>query len=227
MALITCKECKKQISSDAKSCPNCGKKRTSAGTMGCAVILGVGLLGFIVAMFSGNNSSTSVTTQPTSQKVDSTTNLAESQKTVSEIETRLNDNAKYLKEYYGTSDQVKKASDDLLRLLKVQILFKKSQKKDEKEIGNRAFKLIPKVSLQRRTLYASFMEETFVKSGIDAKVSAKGPKEDQLQIKYALMSKPLVYKFQNEMPIEEQAKELGYTKVIYTDGYDRTWTKPL
>jgi hypothetical protein len=29
MAIITCKECGKEISSDARACPNCGKRRTS------------------------------------------------------------------------------------------------------------------------------------------------------------------------------------------------------
>ena len=53
MALVKCKECGQQISTDAKACPSCGKKRTSSGTMGCAVILLICLVGFIVSLFTG------------------------------------------------------------------------------------------------------------------------------------------------------------------------------
>ncbi len=35
MALITCKDCKKEFSTDAKRCPNCGAQKPKAG--GCAI----------------------------------------------------------------------------------------------------------------------------------------------------------------------------------------------
>lgn len=43
MALVTCKECGKQISNQAKSCPGCGAEipRTSNLTMAIAIFLGV------------------------------------------------------------------------------------------------------------------------------------------------------------------------------------------
>ncbi len=62
---------------------------------------------------------------------------------------------------------------------------------------------------------------------MDVKVSASGLKKDQLRLKYVLMSQPLVYKFQNEMKISDQAAVFGFKKVIYTDGYDETWTVDL
>ena len=40
-------------------------------------------------------------------------------------------------------------------------------------------------------------------------------------------SYPLVYKFQNEMKINDQARVFGFKKIIYTDGYDETWTVDL
>ena len=52
MALVKCKECGQQISTDAKACPSCGKKRTSSGTMGCAVILLVCLGLFVFSMYT-------------------------------------------------------------------------------------------------------------------------------------------------------------------------------
>lgn len=61
MALVKCKECGQQISTDAKSCPNCGKKRTSCATLGCAAILGICLVGFIASLFDYHGGGTTET----------------------------------------------------------------------------------------------------------------------------------------------------------------------
>lgn len=50
MALIKCKECGKEISTDAKSCPSCGKKKTSRATM---IVLSIFIVGVVIAIFSG------------------------------------------------------------------------------------------------------------------------------------------------------------------------------
>ena len=59
MSLVSCTECGKEISSEAKSCPNCGKvnksvvnkEQDSKQTVGCAVfILGIVFLPFIPAV---------------------------------------------------------------------------------------------------------------------------------------------------------------------------------
>ncbi|APP86436.1 hypothetical protein BI317_22170 [Xanthomonas hortorum pv. gardneri] len=62
---------------------------------------------------------------------------------------------------------------------------------------------------------------------MDVKVTASGAKKDQLRLRYVLMSQPLVYKFQNEMKINDQARVFGFKKIIYSDGYDETWTVDL
>ena len=62
---------------------------------------------------------------------------------------------------------------------------------------------------------------------MDVKVSAAGTKKDQLRLKYVLMSQPLVYKFQNEVKLPEQARVLGFKKIVYSDGYNETWNVDL
>ena len=48
MALRPCKECKKEISTDAKVCPHCGKKVGMSTASGCLVVfLGLIILGVI------------------------------------------------------------------------------------------------------------------------------------------------------------------------------------
>jgi len=57
MAMVKCKECGKEISSDAKICPNCGakiKKKT-----GCSIFvisfIGIMFIVYIISQMSGNN----------------------------------------------------------------------------------------------------------------------------------------------------------------------------
>jgi hypothetical protein len=59
MALVECPECKAQVSSDAKSCPKCGKWLSGSGG-GClvafAVAFGVGILLVVAVAISGGGS---------------------------------------------------------------------------------------------------------------------------------------------------------------------------
>ena len=75
------------------------------------------------------------------------------------------------------------------------------------------------------------MEQIFIKSGMDAKVSAAGANKTRLRLVYALMSQPLVYKFQNDFKLDEQARTFGFASLEYTNGFEsplaRTWTVDL
>jgi len=101
---------------------------------------------------------------------------------------------------------------------------------DQKQAGE-AKTLASQVAEQVREMYANTMEEAFVKNGIDAKVRAAGKGKERLTITYALMSQPLVYKFQNEMDVPTQAKRFGFSKVVYTNGFEsslgQSWTVDL
>jgi len=77
MALTPCKECKKEISNETKTCPNCGKKNPSGTHIGCLpsiVILSVfiaflGLLGsFATPSSKSDSQSTVYVADPSLQK---------------------------------------------------------------------------------------------------------------------------------------------------------------
>ncbi|NYI20184.1 hypothetical protein FHR53_003352 [Xanthomonas arboricola] len=238
MSMRTCKECEAKISTTAVACPKCGAKPKK--TSGCAIVIAafIGLM-FFSAILRGcsDSPSTPLTTtpisnaaqsaSPTPAKADPAALLDQSRTTVDSIESRLKENADRLKKYYGTMDQVKQATADLIELAAVKELYKHSRIKEEKSLVSRADSLTAKVSQQRRSLYASTAEEIFVKNGMDVKITASGAKKDQLRLRYVLMSQPLVYKFQNEMEMDDQARAFGFKKIIYTDGYDETWTVDL
>lgn len=62
MALVKCKECGQDVSSDAKACPHCGKKQAQSLPKGCFWCLGVFFLIFwigVVASLFENHSQTS------------------------------------------------------------------------------------------------------------------------------------------------------------------------
>lgn len=148
------------------------------------------------------------------------------------IEQKLKQNEAHLSKYYGTNDQIDQCASHILALsmLKVDYL-NHGKSKSEKELGRRAEQTSEKVAAQCRRIYASVIEERFMKKGLDIKVTTSGANQKQLTIKYALMSQPLVYQFQNEMHMQEAAKKVGFTKLVYTNGFDsslgQSWTIDL
>ncbi|QQQ01012.1 hypothetical protein [Lysobacter enzymogenes] len=236
MALTTCKECKAQISATAQACPQCGAKPKK--TSGCAivilVVIGFGVLSMMAKGCSDQVDTPSAPSQaPTATpaapavQLDPAAKLTEAVQTVDGVEARLKENAQKLKKYYGTKSQLEDSTADLLKLGLVRAQYEKSKVKAERALAARADALFTKVGQQQRTIYASTIEENFIKNGLDIRTSVEGSKKDHLRLKYVLMSKPLVYKFQNEMKLDEQAKVFGFTKLIYSDGYNESWTVDL
>ena len=57
MALTKCKECGKEVSTRAKTCPNCGSPVKSRPLVGCLIIiLSIAFIGIITSLFYGNKS---------------------------------------------------------------------------------------------------------------------------------------------------------------------------
>ncbi|KAF0844354.1 hypothetical protein FNL37_1798 [Methylovorus glucosotrophus] len=67
MALIKCKECKSQISSKAKVCPNCGAPvKKEATLLGCLTVFL--LVGFVIFLFSDGDKETATSTSEAKQE---------------------------------------------------------------------------------------------------------------------------------------------------------------
>lgn len=63
MALIQCKECNAQVSTEAKTCPHCGAKVEN--NFGCTKVLGVVFAFLVLASLIGGPSESDTTEQPT------------------------------------------------------------------------------------------------------------------------------------------------------------------
>lgn len=158
--------------------------------------------------------------------------IAEDTAAVAEIEGRLRANEKSLRRYYGTADQLTQSQKDLLQLVMLKVDYLDSgTSAEEKTLGKKASALGKSVEMQSRQIYASIIEEAFMKSGFDVKVSVLGANKDQMRVVYALMSQPLVYKFQNEIKLAEKAQSFGFRKLVYSNGFQsdlgETWTVDL
>jgi hypothetical protein len=111
MALIKCKECGNQISSDASACPNCGKpvKKTSPAASGCLVVIIVIVVLAVIGKCSGSSNDSKPEGAPAPASTASGT-------AAPAVSTNPGD-AKALDEKFGTDALVYCASDadDYLR----------------------------------------------------------------------------------------------------------------
>ena len=163
--------------------------------------------------------------------VDQERQRVEAKRLMAEISARTLTNEEKLKGFYANPDAVKRANEDALKVATIALTFSMSKEKADQQIASQARQQSAKVSEQARVMYASSVEEIFVKNGMDAKVRAGGSGREQLTITYALMSQPLVYKFQNEMDLPAQAKTMGFKRLILTNGFEsslgHSWTIDL
>lgn len=81
--------------------------------------------------------------------------------------------------------------------------------------------------LANRQNYARALENQMLSKGMSVDVVAKGKENTTLHVKYVLVSKALVYKFNHNADLMAEIRLMGFTKVVLTDGYDETWTLDL
>ncbi len=146
-------------------------------------------------------------------------------RTLKEMDEKLNSLRAKFNKYYATADDVNGLMQDVTLLTVAKAAYKTGKSDTEKRLHAKSAALLPRAQLTLREAYASSIEEIFIKTGMDAQVKAVGDGKKTLRIKYALMSQPLIYKFQNEIKIDEQAKNVGFSKLVYTNGFESSLGK--
>jgi hypothetical protein len=79
-------------------------------------------------------------------------------------------------------------------------------------------------TVMARVAYPDAFEKKMLESGMDVYVSTSGPEHTTLHIQHVLMSRPLAYQMVNDREIISYWRELGFKKVIFTDGHSETYT---
>jgi hypothetical protein len=163
--------------------------------------------------------------------VDAAAERAKNKALIDGVRRRLADSKERQKTHYASKERIRDIGDDHLKVTAIAISRGMSKLPEDQKQAAEAKALATQIAEHIREMYASSVEQVFVKSGMDAQVRAGGAGKSRLTVTYALMSQPLVYKFQNEVDMAAQAKKIGFTKVVYTNGFEsslgKSWTVDL
>lgn len=108
---------------------------------------------------------------------------------------------------------------------KAQAILSAMAEEDKKAAAaDAAFQATAKVDARKG--FAKNLEQVFIEKRMNTDVSAYGPKNTILKIKWALASKVTANDL-SKSGIVEQAEKAGFKKLIFTDGYDSSWTWDL
>lgn len=84
-----------------------------------------------------------------------------------------------------------------------------------------------KAAIKERADFVDRYENALLSKGMDVVVTASGSEKTTFKMKYVLINRPFVYNLANDGTTLETLHHKGFTKAIYTDGYDKTWTFDL
>lgn len=148
-----------------------------------------------------------------------------------EMEDNRQNIQKKLKKYYATTDDVKDLQKNVLLITIAKGFYLNSKNKRSKKLYKKASSILPKMETTLRYAFASSLEESFMKIGMNIQTTVVGKTKKTLHLKYALMSQPVIYQLQNTANVTEYAKQFGFKKVIFTNGFEsylgETWTSNL
>jgi hypothetical protein len=225
-----------EIPKAANICPHCRKPQRNQ--IGCfaGILIIIALFYFFGVYLEKTNKSNnegsnkSATTLSTNQNINDQVptpqNLNQKiileNNRINEIEKRYSEINQKLKKYYATDQDVAAVTADAsyLNLWKNSFKITKPNDAEILKANQKVNTLLPKIELLNRKVYASKLENIFMEIGMDVKVSVIGKTKKTLNLKYALMSQPMIYKFHNEYKINELAKNVGFNKIIYTNGFE-------
>ena len=84
------------------------------------------------------------------------------------------------------------------------------------------------IEVLKREYYANMIEEYFLDIGWDVAVTIEGGNKDILGLRYILMTTPRVWQILKLDKFKETAKELGFTRIFFSDErssghYSESW----
>ena len=217
------------------SIQNSAKANKVLFIVGLALVVGVigfcGIMAFIGSLIedenkkrSPDNSNLTTTAKPTPQSVKENQQKQISSKEHLELAKKaLNDNYKPNKDIEkATFGNITLARQHLLEIRFEDAEYPEAQKL-YKEIEKREAIIDQLAKQTARTVIASQMEKQMLSQGFDMTFKVSGKANTVLTIEYILMSRPVVYKIENETELLPKLRNAGFKKVILTNGYDKRW----
>jgi hypothetical protein len=192
-----------------------------------AILLVAGIIGALTDQAKRQSTTNQAITQPPSSPVTEKAKIATPSENLAEAKKALADNYQPSKDPMQTRwGRVADARSYLSAIPADAKEYREAQKLLE-EVKRRE-KVIEQNSQRiARTVVVDQMEKKMLSEAMDMTFTASGPDNTNLTIKYALMSRPLVYKLTNETDFLENMRKAGFKTVIFTDGYYESWKYDL
>jgi DNA-directed RNA polymerase subunit RPC12/RpoP len=192
-----------------------------------ALLLVAGVIGALTDQAKRQSTANQVATQPTSSPVAEKAKTATPAENLAEAKKALADNYQPSKDPMQTRwGRVADARSYLEAIPSDAKEYREGQKLLE-EVKRREKAIEQNSQRIARTVVVDQMEKKMLSEGMDMTFTASGPDNTNLTIKYALMSRPLVYKLTNETDFLENMRKAGFKKVTFTDGYYESWKYDL
>jgi hypothetical protein len=86
---------------------------------------------------------------------------------------------------------------------------------------------VRKITAAERKLFIEELEKEFLARGMDVELKVSGRENTTLTMRYVFINRPFVYQMMNDPKVFASKRADGFTKVIFTDGYFKTWTCDL
>lgn len=78
-----------------------------------------------------------------------------------------------------------------------------------------------------RDQMAKTVENSMLDEGYNVDVTAEGPDHTTLRLRWIFVSKVFAHQLSQRTEVFENARKIGFKKIVATDGYDETWTWKL
>jgi hypothetical protein len=87
--------------------------------------------------------------------------------------------------------------------------------------------LAHKTTPAERKRYVEELEKGFLARGMDVELKVSGRDNTTLTMRYVFVNRPFVYQMMNDPLVFASKQADGFTKIVFTDGYFKTWTCDL
>ncbi|MBL0231592.1 MAG: hypothetical protein IPP76_12660 [Moraxellaceae bacterium] len=98
--------------------------------------------------------------------------------------------------------------------------------KEQKEKNEAQVKINAVLAEENRVKFAQKAEYSFLDNRLNVTVTTLGKKQTTLKLKYSLMNKVFIHEVMKS-DFTNNAKKVGFKSIIFTNGYDDTWTLSL
>lgn len=95
------------------------------------------------------------------------------------------------------------------------------------EIARKAVEKARADNVSGRRSFAGSYEREMLRKGMSVTITTEGEKSSVLKVKFVLMSKALAFNMKENDKFTDQLRELGFRKLIMTDGYNASWSVNL